>query len=64
MLEEIALPETLEDIGGSAFYDCPIKTVWVKSGCSVCVSETVSESVQILPEKSTMVGKTLLQDLR
>mgnify|MGYP007054167241 CR=1 FL=1 len=53
-LKDVAIPNGIEKIGDRWFAGSSVESVRVP----------VSELVQILPEKSTMVGKTLLQDLR
>ena len=64
---EAVLPDALEQVGTNVFYNCfEIKTIWVGNSS---VADSLrrgyySDSVAILPARSTMVGDRLLWDLR
>ena len=55
----------LEEIGDNAFRNCSnLKAIYVQDGCIVSVREAVKNLVQVLPPKQTVVGDSLLWDLR
>lgn len=63
-LEEITLPSTLRDASGCVFDDCPLRVVWVRSGCTADIRRCVDSSVQIFPARTPTVRDGCAQGLR